>query len=119
MTGLTALRRVVFAAGFASFAACGRGDAPVDPVWGKEPCAHCSMIVGDKRYAAEILAEDGSRRYFDDVGCMVSFFEERHIRAKSWVRDESTGAWVEAESARYRRGVRTPMDYGFAAGGGG
>lgn len=114
MTALESLHRLVIGAALVSAAACARGDEPVEPVWGKEPCAHCSMIVGDKRYAAEVLTEAGSRHFFDDIGCMISFVDERHLRVKAWVRDESRGAWVAAETARYRRGVRTPMDYGFA-----
>lgn len=96
--------------------ACRGEAAPADPAWGKEPCAHCAMIVDDRKTAAQILEEDGTRRYFDDLGCMIAFEAERGIQAREWVRDESRDAWLPAGSARYRSGARTPMDYGFVAG---
>jgi len=96
---------------------CRRKEGPEDPVWGKQPCAHCAMVVGDKRYAAQIVAADGERSHFDDIGCMIAFVEEHELHpAHAWVRDEVKDAWIEAGQARYHRGARTPMDYGFAAG---
>jgi hypothetical protein len=74
------------------------------------------MIVGDKRYAAQVLL-GGERSHFDDIGCMIAFVEKRGSRPeRAWVRDEAHDAWLEGELARYRRGAKTPMDYGFAAG---
>jgi hypothetical protein len=31
----------------------------------------------------------------------------------AWVRSPDGAAWVDAHSARYQAGQRTPMDYGF------
>jgi hypothetical protein len=90
--------------------ACAKTDEPADPVWGKEPCAHCSMIVGDKRSAAQV-GGDGERRFFDDVGCMASWLEKNR-GARAWVRTED-GLWIDARSARYVDGAKTPMDFGF------
>ncbi|MBL8608330.1 MAG: twin-arginine translocation signal domain-containing protein [Myxococcales bacterium] len=100
-------------AALAAVGACAKADTPADPVWGKEPCAHCRMLVSDKRYAAQ-AAIDGERKYFDDVGCLVLWAKE-HRAERTWVRDSASGAWVSAESARFQGGARTPMDYGFEA----
>lgn len=100
------------AAGLVLFA-CTKTDEPVDPVWGKEPCAHCKMLVGDRRYAGQVVA-DGDRRYFDDIGCMVGWLEGKKAE-RMWVRDAALGGWLEAKSARYVEGARTPMDFGFEA----
>jgi copper chaperone NosL len=99
-------------------AACDRGaDEPVDPVWGKQPCAHCAMLVGDRAHAAQ-ASSGGDRFYFDDVGCLVLWLEERgsggaprHV----WVRDSEAPRWLEARHARYAAGAKTPMDFGFEA----
>ena len=93
--------------------ACAKVDEPVDPVWGKEPCAHCRMLVSDKRYAAQVAA-DGERKYFDDIGCMVSWLADKKAQ-RMWVRDASSNRWVDAKSARYVEGAKTPMDFGFEA----
>lgn len=116
MTARRASRRSVLTwavAAVAAGAACEKLDAAADPVWGKEPCAHCAMLVGDRRYAAQAVTS-GERKFFDDVGCFVLWSEERPGRAqKAWVRDAVGTGWVEATSARYAKAARTPMDFGF------
>lgn len=92
-------------------AACEKLDTPSDPVWGKEPCAHCRMLVSERRFAAQAVA-NGERRYFDDIGCLVLWSAE-HRTDKAWVRDAEGNRWLEAASARYASGARTPMDFGF------
>ena len=91
---------------------CSTNQAAVDPVWGKQPCDHCHMLLSDPGTAAQLLSVDGERLYFDDVGCLV----ERIARDASsvgriWVRD-ARGVWIDARRARYRTGARTPMGYG-------
>lgn len=109
-------RRAFLALGLAaaiSFGACAKVDSPVDPVWGKEPCAHCGMLVSDKRYAGQ-LAAGGERKYFDDIGCMALWVEGHGGRAERiWVKG-SAGPWVDAKTARFSPGAKTPMDFGFA-----
>jgi hypothetical protein len=75
------------------------------------------MIVGDRRFAAQLLAESGERHYFDDLGCLVHYVDERHpAAAGSWVRDAGGERWLSARAARYAlTGARTPMDFGFEA----
>ncbi len=91
---------------------CARSSDPVDPVWGKEPCAHCRMLVGDKAHAAQ-ATRDGDRFYFDDLGCMVLWLDDKRFSdARAWARDAS-GKWVDARAARYGEGARTPMDFGL------
>lgn len=99
--------------------ACTKPDQPVDPVWGKEPCADCSMLVSERRFAAQ-LVHDGERRYFDDVGCMVLWSEKRGgVPERAWVYEGSSGPWHPARTARFVDGSRTPMDYGLEASTGG
>jgi copper chaperone NosL len=112
------MRRRAFLVGLSALAlaACTKDDEPVDPVWGKEPCAHCKMLVSDKRFAAQLVTAEGDRHHFDDVGCMVLWMGEHKAAPKRfWARDAQTGQWLDARSARYASGARTPMDYGFEA----
>jgi hypothetical protein len=99
--------------------ACTKMDEPTDPAWGKEPCAHCAMLVDDRRHAAQV-STGGDRRFFDDVGCMVLWLEEHGRRADhTWARDADGTRWVDARSAHYSAGAKTPMDFGFEARSGG
>lgn len=98
---------------------CKRVDAPVEPVWGKEPCANCKMLVSDKRYAAQLVDGTGEHRFFDDIGCMVLWMDAHGGAEHAWVRESTTGSWLDARSARYVQGARTPMDFGFEVRAGG
>lgn len=92
---------------------CENPDRPEDPVWGKQACGSCAMLVSDPTSAAELVTADGTRVFFDDVGCMPTYVRERNVSPKHmWVRSAS-GQWVDAKSARYRTGHKTPMDFGF------
>jgi hypothetical protein len=52
--------------------------------------------------------------FFDDVGCLAAYIQERGITPpKMWVRDPA-GKWVDARAAKFKSGAKTPMDYGFA-----
>jgi hypothetical protein len=90
--------------------------AAVDPVWGRQPCAHCRMIVDDRRSAAQLVDNDGERWFFDDAGCLAAWQREHPAQTRrAWVRAADAGLWLPAESARFATGARTPMGYGFIA----
>ena len=95
--------------------ACSSGPAgPVDPVWGKQACSHCMMLLSEPEPSAQLLEKDGTRRFFDDVGCLAEWLERNpHAGALSWVRSADQRGWQSAESAHFVDGQRTPMDYGF------
>jgi copper chaperone NosL len=94
--------------------ACEDASRPLEPVWGKQACAHCAMLLSEPRFGAQLTTEAGDRYYFDDPGCMASFVRERAPRVRvraMWVHDPS--GWVDAKSARYELAA-SPMDYGYA-----
>jgi hypothetical protein len=96
-----------------SLAACrGDLDRAVDPIWGKQPCEHCKMLVSQRASAAQVVV-DGERHYFDDLGCMVQWLDEKRSPETGWVRLGE--GWTQADRARYRSGAMTPMDHGFIA----
>ncbi|HEX6241325.1 MAG TPA: hypothetical protein VFZ61_10545 [Polyangiales bacterium] len=87
---------------------------PVEPVWGKQPCAHCMMLVSERAPAAQLLEPSGARRFFDDIGCMAEWMHENPTStAHAWVRGADGQSWQSATAARFAGAQRTPMDYGF------
>ena len=96
---------------------CGPGaNEPKEPVWGKQPCEHCAMLLSDKGHGAQLVTTQGDRLYFDDVGCMAAWTLEHPGSAqRQWVRTVDTQAWLPAETAGYDRSDRTPMGFGFVA----
>jgi nitrous oxide reductase accessory protein NosL len=95
--------------------ACSSAPAePVTPVWGKQACDHCMMLVSERRSAAQLMLPSGSRKFFDDVGCLAAWLDESgQVPHKAWVRAPIGDAWIDAFAAHYSGGNRTPMDYGF------
>jgi nitrous oxide reductase accessory protein NosL len=87
---------------------------PEDPVWGKQQCAHCAMLVSEKPPAAQVVTSDGKRRFFDDVGCMVAWEDRESPKVSArWVRDPSGTGWVDPATTHFSAGHPTPMDFGF------
>ncbi|MEO8796739.1 MAG: hypothetical protein ABI551_02545 [Polyangiaceae bacterium] len=94
-------------------AACEDDSRAVDPIWGKQACAHCAMLVSDPHFAAELTTTAGDRFFFDDPGCMAAYVHDRAPQVrKMWVRDQA-GVWVDAANAHFEKGASSPMDYGF------
>jgi copper chaperone NosL len=94
--------------------ACQDASSPVDPVWGKQACASCSMLVSDRRYAAQLVTDDGTRVFFDDPGCMATWIAEGRAHAqRMWVYG-AAGTWIDARAARFVRDQPSPMGFGFA-----
>jgi hypothetical protein len=87
---------------------------PEDPVWGKQACAHCAMLVSEKAAAAQAVTAEGKRKFFDDPGCLIAWEDREHPQLKGqWVR--LGDGWVDAKATRYSSGHVTPMDFGFLA----
>ncbi len=102
----------------AAAVACESTDRPTEPAWGRQPCGHCGMIVGDARTAAELVTARRERVYFDDIGCMVVYEHEHQAEGAplhAWVHDSDGPGWLDAERARYTSGEHTPMDFGYVA----
>lgn len=91
-------------------------DQPLDPVWGKQPCAHCAMLVTEARFAAQLTTAAPERIWFDDIGCLVAYISENKPKVQGiWVRDADAPRWLAAKDAHYQDGAKTPMDFGFVA----
>lgn len=110
-------RRTMLGLALLLFVGCKGDDKPIDPVWGKQPCEHCKMLVDDRRSAAEVLLKNGEHAFFDDVGCMIAWADEHPSETRVFVR--SGDGWIDARGARYVSGQKTPMDFGYVPSGAG
>ena len=109
-------RPLALALGLGLLAGCDPGpNKAAEPAWNKQACAHCMMLLSDKRFAAQATTAAGERHYFDDVGCLVEWLEGEGAGAKgAWVRTPTANGWIAAQTARFAAGAATPMDFGFA-----
>jgi copper chaperone NosL len=87
--------------------------------WDEEPCAHCRMLISDRRYAAAWIEPGGRQMHFDDIGCMVSAMHRQAPPTASllFARDYAEDTWLDAAVALYVRAdiLHSPMAYGVAA----
>ena len=113
-------RRALFALAFGVLVlACGDpGHGPAAIAWGRDACEHCAMVISEKRFAMQIRS-GGRVHRFDDPGCAIEWLERQTgagaEATELWVMDEDRQEWLDARSAFYRPGQRTPMAYGFGA----
>jgi len=95
-----------------------RGVAKVH--WDRDMCARCVMVVSDRHNTTQVIDPKTGKKYmFDDIGCMVLWFEDENIEWKNeaiiWITDVDTGKWIDARKAFYDTNNITPMAYGFSA----
>ncbi|MEN4053503.1 MULTISPECIES: hypothetical protein [Sulfurimonas] len=86
----------------------------------RDMCARCAMVVSDRHNTTQVINPQTNKVYmFDDIGCMVLWFDEEHIewagQAVIWITDLDTGEWIDARKAFYDTENITPMAYGFSA----
>lgn len=116
-----------------SLAACGKGgDWPAgmaEIMWDRDTCARCSMVISDRRFAAELRGGERDTVFkFDDIGCAVTWMHHKvgdfpwmaEPATRFWVADAGAAAglgdkWLEARKAHYAGGSMSPMGYNYSA----
>lgn len=110
------MRDVALAALFALAACHSVPDEPRPIAYDHEACAHCHMLIGDPRYAVQLVTDDGDVLDFDDPGCALTYLIEAHPSVhRLWFRDARGDRWLAADATRFAPGATTPMGYGLAA----
>ncbi|HSD89536.1 MAG TPA: nitrous oxide reductase accessory protein NosL [Kofleriaceae bacterium] len=97
--------------------ACARpSQGPVAIAYDKETCAYCHMLIGDPRFAAQIITDAGDVYSFDDPGCLFRFVAEQHPHVRAtWFRDSRRDRWLASGEVAFAHEAKTPMGWGFAA----
>jgi hypothetical protein len=76
------------------------------------------MAIGDPRFAAEIRLGPREVLAFDDFGCAMVWLAEHPDGGSPlevWVMDQDREEWLDARTASFRTGQRTPMAWGLGA----
>lgn len=95
-------------------------DGPAKVHWDRDMCDRCVMVLSDRKNSVQLRHPTTNKVYkFDDIGCMVLWFDEENIdfkdSAKIWVTDVNSGEWIDARVAFYTPDNVTPMAFGFSA----
>ncbi len=132
-------RRFILAAATRGFAltplaamlsACGsKGDWPegmAEIKWDRDTCVRCSMVISDRRFAAQMRGGEKNTVFkFDDIGCAVFWMRDKakdfpwmaEAATRLWVADAGGKGdkWLEARKANYSGGAMSPMGYNYGA----
>jgi hypothetical protein len=81
------------------------------------------MLLSDRSHAAQVRIHSADGRsqvfFFDDLGCALVWLRDQPSRddpaTELWVTDWRDGQWIDAHSASYVPGQKTPMEYGIGA----
>ena len=114
----------------AALSACGKAgswpEGMAEIKWDRDTCVRCSMVISDRRFAAEIRGGEKNIVFkFDDIGCAVFWLRDKtkdypwmaEPATRFWVAEVSGSGekWLEARKAKYTGGKLSPMGYNQAA----
>jgi copper chaperone NosL len=93
---------------------CGRAELRPIEILSEDMCAFCRMAISEKRFACELITQDGEVFKFDDIGCMLRFRKHGshpNSIAASFVVDFDTREWLKSEEAYFVKSkeFKTPM----------
>jgi len=99
------------------------GSGPLEAKWDRVACERCRMVLSDRLHAAQVRIPSAGGRsqvfFFDDLGCALVWLQDQPSRddpaTEFWVTDWRDGQWIDARSASYVPGQKTPMGYGLGA----
>lgn len=91
-------------------------DRPIDVAFDHTACAHCSMLVSDPRFAAQLATVDGERPVFDDPACLFRYVADHHPSiAGVWFHDSAGDGWLSWREVGFVPDRGAPMNGGWAA----
>ena len=86
-------------------------------VLGKYQDSDCGMVVNSLEFASQIVTDDGTTRFFHDIGGMANYLKDKSFKNEIvvWVYSKDTNEWIDGKTAWYSTNEITPMSYGFGA----
>lgn len=98
----------------------GSSTGPADVRWGREFCDYCGMIIDNPRFSAQIRGGKPRKLWkFDDLSCGVLWRAKQNWESEDktefWVGNSATGKWIDAKTAFFLSGLKSPMGYDFGA----
>lgn len=77
----------------------------------------CGMLIKTNRNAAQTAVPDGRTWFFDSLGCLVLWMEDKDFKddAKYWVYAMDAKRWIDAREAYFTVADMEELLYGFGA----
>lgn len=99
----------------------------VEIKWDRDTCTRCSMVISDRRFAAQLRGGSENTAFkFDDIGCLLFWLRDK-AEHYPWMADATTKMWVaelgsQGENVKWLDPVKaqfvtktSPMGYNFGA----
>lgn len=90
--------------------------------FGQDACHTCKMTLMDKKFGAELVTSKGKVYKFDDVNCMLTFYNSGQIEPRDFayrlvVDFSGDGKLIDAPDAFYLKSpaIKSPMASQIAA----
>jgi copper chaperone NosL len=84
--------------------------------YGEDACHHCKMTLMDKKFGAELVTQKGKIYKFDDVNCMLSFYNSGEVAPHEFshklvVDFTKPATLIDADKAFYLKSpmIKSPM----------
>ena len=93
---------------------CQANPEPID--YGHDECAHCRMIISDRKFGGELITQKGKLYKFDSIECMAAYYGGTSVPEVQslWTIDFSNpGMWVKADEAFYMQSKNLPSPMGM------
>ncbi|MBL8420486.1 MAG: twin-arginine translocation signal domain-containing protein [Dechloromonas sp.] len=113
-----------------TLSACGKSEWPegmAEIKWDRETCPRCSMVISDRRFAAQLRGGPKDMVVkFDDIGCFTFWISDNR-KAHPWLDDPATCMWVADVTSKGKEVIwldprkaqyitrTSPMGYNFGA----
>lgn len=113
-----------------ALSACGKSEWPegmAEIKWDRETCPRCSMVISDRRFAAQLRGGPKDMVVkFDDIGCFT-FWIRDYVKTYPWLDDPATRMWVADVTSKGKEVIwldprqahyvtrTSPMGYNFGA----
>jgi hypothetical protein len=84
---------------------------------GHSKCAKCGNTLYTLEAAGQAVYQDGTVRYYDDIGCMATDPEALKGEAQLYVQMAGSKGWVRVEDITFAapRNAQTARGYGYLA----
>lgn len=90
--------------------------------YGQDACHHCKMTLMDKKFGGELVTQKGKIYKFDDVNCMLSFYNAAEMQPSDFAHKlvvdfTQPATLINAADAFYLKSsaIKSPMASQIAA----
>jgi hypothetical protein len=94
------------------------GETPVEELrYGTDTCAECGSTIQDPNFAAFYRSAQGTRKVFDDPGCLFRSLRAEAAQVKPVFHEHGGTRWLSGDEVFFAKtpATQSPQGYGWGA----